>query len=180
MAATQMGEGPARMPWPPQCWHMIREVDLVRLVAEHSAWLRLCARLEALADDLPALPDEDDMRLLRAQIEGLTQSRRGSGEATLDALFTRERARPLARTLLDGFQLARAARIIDLDDILTALESRDTPANTIGYMMRSFFRGCRSAIAIEQLSLLTLGSGRLTGDARALLMERLIESSSPG
>lgn len=180
MATAQIGGRPKRIPWPPHCWHMIDEVDLVRLVADHSAWLRLCARLEAIADELPVLPDADEVRLLRAQVQGLTQPRQRE-DRTLDTLFFRERARPLARSLLDGFHLARTARIVDLEDILAALEDDDAAvaADTLGYMMRSFFRGCRSAIAMEQLALLALGSNRLTVDARALLVERLTESSRP-
>jgi hypothetical protein len=158
---------------------MIREGDIVRLVAEHSAWLRLCARLEAMADELPRWPDKDEVHLLRAQIQGLTQPRHPAVDSTMDDLFIRERARPLARTLLEGFHLARAARLVDVEDILEALDAEEMAANTLGYMMRSFFRGCRSAIAMEQLSLLTLGDRRLTVDARDLLVERLIESSRP-
>ncbi|WP_404712568.1 hypothetical protein [Sphingomonas sp. MMS24-J13] len=181
MATSRIGGPAKRVIWPPHCWHMIDEVDLVRLVADHSAWLRLCARLEAMADELPLVPDEDELFLLRAQVQGLTQPSRVRDDRALDSLFARERARPLARSLLDGFHLARTARIVDVEDILTALEGEGAAvsADALGYMIRSFFRGCRSAIAMEQLALLALGSNRLTADARALLVERLTESSRP-
>jgi hypothetical protein len=173
-----MAGQPMRAKWPPRCWHMIDEIDLVRLMAEHSAWLRLCARLESIADGLPELPQTDDVRLLRAQIEGLMGTPERVDERSLDMLFVRERVRPLARNLLDGFRLARAARVVDAQDILAALEEGENgvSATALGYMMRSFFQGCRDAVAIEQLTLFALGKDRLTADARALLLERLTES----
>jgi hypothetical protein len=177
----RMAGRPMGAKWPPRCWHMIDEIDLVRLMAEHSDWLRLCARLESIADGLPSLPQADDVRLLRAQVEGLIGTPARAEERTIDALFVRERVRPLARNLLDGFRLARAARVIDAQDILAALEARGDGGNgvsatALGYMMRSFFQGCRDAVVIEQLGLFALGKDRLTADARALLLERLTES----
>jgi hypothetical protein len=160
---------------------MIDEIDLVRLIAEHSAWLRLCARMESIADALPELPQEDEVRLLRAQIEGLIGTPERVEGRSLDTLFVRERVRPLARNLLDGFRMARAARVIDAQDILDALEAGEdgdnaVSATALGYMLRGFFQGCRDAVAIEQLTLFALGKDRLTADARALLLERLTES----
>lgn len=162
-------------------WHMIDEIDLVRLIAEHSAWLRLSARLEAIADALPELPDTDEILLLRAQIDGLTRARPDASEDVLDRLLERDKGRPLACSLLQGFHAARTARLIDADDIVLALEAAagtDTPfaATALGYMLRSFFQGCRKAVALEQLSLLAVSNERLTADARALLSERLTQT----
>ena len=160
-------------------WHMIDEIDLVRLITEHSAWLRLSVRLEAIADALPALPDEDELHLLRAQVDGLTKC--DAPEDMLDRLLDRDKGRPLAKSLLDGFHAARTARLIDADDLVTALANaaeQDAPfaATALGYMLRSFFQGCRKAIALEQLALLAISNDRLTADARALLNERLTQT----
>jgi hypothetical protein len=137
--------------------------------------------MESIADALPELPQEDEVRLLRAQIEGLIGTPERVEGRSLDTLFVRERVRPLARNLLDGFRMARAARVIDAQDILDALEAGEdgdnaVSATALGYMLRGFFQGCRDAVAIEQLTLFALGKDRLTADARALLLERLTES----
>lgn len=162
----------------PRRWHMIDEIDLVRTVAEHTAWLRLCARLEAIADALPALPAADELAVLRAQILGLVEPDPAQRDCGFELPLGRNRVGPGPTAVPDGFRRARAARAIDVEDIIAALAPAadcepSLSATALGYMLRSFFQGCRAAVAMEQLALIALGGERLTEGARALLLDRL-------
>lgn len=59
-------------------WHVIQEIDLIRLVQEHRRRLALCGQAEAMADALPDRPDAATMTLFLQALEALV-TRGGAG-----------------------------------------------------------------------------------------------------
>lgn len=108
--------------------------------ASHRGQLLLCARLEALADRLPAMPPAAEVRTLAAALE--------------------ECQRVLGDELPPGnrrFDPSREHRLIDAchaDDLISALtdyvERGTLHPERLSYMLRCFFDGRRRAIALER------------------------------
>lgn len=163
-------------------WHMIDEIDLVATISAQSDWLRLCTRLEALADRLPAMLPHAETASVRVAL------RRGADGAdafiTLaETFFGRQMGSPLAYSLIGHVAARHAARTVQAHDLIEALglpAAKALDAETIGYMLRCFFEGCRQIVALERLTLLELGAERLTAAARALVTERIIECCEAG
>ncbi|PZU10715.1 hemerythrin domain-containing protein [Sphingomonas sp.] len=162
-------------------WHVIAEIDLARLVADHSGLEHMCRRLEAIADALPDLPAPEETDWITAELDML--SRHNDAEDRLmEGLFRREARDPLARSVLDHIRGRHIACTVLGQDLVAALApDPDAPVPTepeaLGYMLRCFFEGCRDAIAFEELAILALGGLRLTADARALLVDRIARRS---
>jgi len=159
-------------------WHMIEEIDLVPVIALQCDWLRLCERLEVLADRLPGAFSEPERTLVCAELSRLADAPHDVFVVGAQALFVRQEGEPLAHSLIGHVARRHAARIVQAHDLIETLDLQ-TPhapdAETLGYMLRCFFEGCRQVVALERLTLLELGAERLTASARALLTERIIE-----
>lgn len=162
-------------------WRAIEEIDLVRLIADHSMTDSLCGRLERCADRLPAWPDDMEAAMLCEAREAHALGPVGREERLFTVLFERELAEPLCHTLIEAIHLRRIACVVQAQDLIATLRSaigreRTISSETFGYMLRCFFESCRSAMLLEELSILTLGADRLTGAARAALGARLISA----
>ena len=156
-------------------WHVIQEVDIIGLVSEQVRRAVLCDRLEAMADALPAHASQGEIETLDVVLAELFTRER---HVALMTLLSRGPSDPLKQALLDHL------RVQDLEDAATARELIDalTPATasdhaispeTLGYMLRGIFTGCRRAIDFEQLAILTLAGHRMTPAARMLLVDAL-------
>jgi len=159
-------------------WHMIDEIDLVATIAAQCDWLHLCARLEALADCLPARLPADETMSVSAELRRLVGAPRDAFVATADLLFGQQMGVPLIHSLIGHVTARHAARTDQVYDLIEALDPRtdgDLGREALGYMLRCMFESCRQIVALERLTLLELGAERLTSAARALLTERIIE-----
>lgn len=160
-----------------QHWHVIEEIDLTRLIADHCDLERLCAALEAYADDLPRqFPELAEY--LRRTLESSIVAHNRRAEARLNALFGREASAPLARGLLARIRAGHSACAVRARDLVAALrpdppEGRALHADMLAFMLRGFFDYCRQAMAFEELAILQLGGARLTKDARATLSDSI-------
>jgi hypothetical protein len=155
-------------------WHMIDEIELVPLVVEHRRWQRLCARLEAIADQLPEMPTLIEIAALRSQLRDAFSDDDRNRVFPFETMFEAESARPQVRRLLDRLHNRRAEQAVEaqnLADMIAAEPGGRTSADTLGYMLRCVFAGCEESIAIETLALLFIAPERLTAAARALLVQ---------
>jgi len=159
-------------------WHVIQEIDLVRLVGEHRRRAALCDRLEAVADRLPDRPAPDEAAAIERALAAVVERDERDEIALLRAMLLHGPVQPLARSLIDHIRRRHASDAAAAQELTAALQptaARDPvpSAETLGHMLRGFFTGCRRAIDFEQLTILTLAGHRLTPDARALLVEAL-------
>lgn len=159
-------------------WHVIRVDDLARMMAAHARLRAVCARLEAYADALPVRPADAEAHAVCRDLRAVLVSYPRDEDAVIDSLVEDTRTDPLTAAVVKRLRARHASDAIQADDILAALSGDTVPcAEALGYMLRSFFEGCRLAIDCTQLAVLTLGSGRLTLDARDMLVRGLCERS---
>jgi hypothetical protein len=156
----------------------IPEDDILRLVEDHRQLGELCDLLECCADELPALPPAPVVQRICDALNGLYDP----GDATSAPYPTvtqlYDAADPLAAVLIEQVHARHVADATHAEDLADALRGslemaeRVTP-NTLGYMLRCFFDGCRQAMDCEELAILALARHRLTTAARSLLIESL-------
>ena len=166
-------------------WHMIEEIDLVRFIAGQSAWLRLCADLECMADRLPDRAPREETAAISAELGRLVGDLHDGFPRQIEELLGESATTPLARSLIDHVAARDAARTVHAYDLIEALvppptSTSQVDAETLGYMLRCFFEGVRQTVALERLSLFELGGDRLTAGARILLTDRIIECCEAG
>lgn len=153
---------------------VIRVDDLARMIAAHARLRAICARLEAYADALPVRPADAVAHALCRDLRAVIVSYPRDEDAVIDALFDDSRTDPLTAAVVGRLRARHGSDAIQADDILAALSGVTVPcAEALGYMLRSFFEGCRLAMDFMQLAVLTLGGGRLTLDARDMLVRGL-------
>ncbi|AOH85508.1 hypothetical protein AWL63_17760 [Sphingomonas panacis] len=157
---------------------MIDEIDLVGLVADHAAAERLCARLEACADQLPQRPAPAEIGDLCAALQSSIVDHVESEDRFLATMFAHDLRDPLCHALLDHIHTRHVACTVLAQDLIASLDAtapghRTICAEALGYMLRCFFDGCRAAMAFEELAIVVLAGTRLTREARALLTGRL-------
>ena len=162
-------------------WHVIDEIDLVRLLAGHAELRTLCDLLEACADTLPVMPSPAQTTVLCQRLTVAIDRYARAGETLLEEMFRREADRPLAAALLARIRARHAIDDSSAQDLIAALDPESTepdrfPPEMLGYMLRCFFDGCRRAMDFTELAILALGERRLTRDARALLIGSLARS----
>ncbi|WP_294392928.1 hypothetical protein [uncultured Sphingomonas sp.] len=162
-------------------WHVIAEIDLMRIVAEHAAIEHLCKRLESIADTLPERPSPGAVVIVTEELEELLGAHNSHEDQVLEAMFARDLPRLLTHSLLDHIHARHISCAVQAQDLSAALMAgaegeHAVPAETLGYMLRCFFEGCRDAMAFEQLAILALAGNRLTDGARALMTERMAQT----
>lgn len=162
---------------PVAAWQILHEVDVARLVVQHTALRNLCVELETCANHLP---DPDAVvgaaRVSAALIDTLRRH-----ESLEDAMMTSlGDADPagLASRMWARIRHRRAADRLhaeDLHDALTGGVEAVGPVrfDTLSYMMRCLFDGCLRGIDLEEAAMLLLAPGRLTAAARATLIASL-------
>lgn len=159
-------------------WHVIHEIDLIRLMQAHRHRLALAAQAEAIADGLPNRPTEPMMTaFLIALQELVTKGERADGDG-LEAMLLNRHDDPLTWTLIDHVRHRHRADRAAASELIAAFDEADAfvAPETLGHMLRSFFTGCRRAVDFEELTLIALAGHRLTSEARALLVDALTES----
>lgn len=161
-------------------WHIIQEIDLIRLVQEHRRRLALCAQAEAMADILPNRPAGPVMAMFLDALDLLVTRGEQADGVYLAAMLSNGQDDPLTTTLLDHVRhrhMADAAAARELVAAVGEADAFDAP-ETLGHMLRSFFTGCRRAVDFEQLTIIALAGHRLTPEARGLLVDALAASLS--
>ncbi|PZO75908.1 MAG: hypothetical protein DI640_03765 [Sphingomonas taxi] len=157
-----------------QYWHVIDEIDLVGLIADHARLRVLCDRLEACADALPDRVSESETDALGRSLCAMMVRNPRPGTAAIDALFACDLDDPLTAALLRRMRAWHLRASIHADDIAAALSGDATPcAEAFGYMLRGFFDGCRREMDFTELVILALGADRLSRNARAMLVDGL-------
>jgi hypothetical protein len=157
-------------------WHVIHEIDFARLIADHAHLRTVCDQLEACGDTLPDRPTDADADAVCRNLRAVVVSHPREENAVIDALFARELDDPLTAALVGRIRARHLSDAIHADDILAALSGASKPcAEAFGYMLRGFFDGCRRAMDFTELAILTLGTRRLTQEARAALVGGLCE-----
>lgn len=148
-------------------WHVIAEIDLAAMLAGHGEQRRLCAVLEALADDLPDLPDNEELSALAQRLLAFA-SGAPAEEPTFARLGLTRGTDGGILAELSRWRLLDALHAQDLADILAG--GSGDPGKDIdrlAYMLRCFFEGCRRTIMLSEMAVLMLGGGRLTRAAAA-------------
>jgi hypothetical protein len=160
-------------------WHVIHELDLARLIAAHARVRDVCDRLEACADALPRRLSDAETDAVCRDLRAVFVSYPRDEDALIAALFGLGLGDPLTAAVVARMRASHVSDAIQADDILAALSGVSAPcAEAFGYMLRSFFDGCRQAVDFTQLAILTLGAGRLTRGARDMLVRGLCERSA--
>ncbi|AHE51966.1 hypothetical protein NX02_01000 [Sphingomonas sanxanigenens DSM 19645 = NX02] len=163
-------------------WHVIHEIDLVRLIAGHRMRSDLCDRLECVADGLPSRPPADIEAALCDMLAGAVARDGRDALARLKALLPGGGGDGFAKGLIGRIRTRHAADAAAADELAAALqaaEQRDAlGAEALGYAIRCFVSGCRATIEFELLAIVALAGHRLTTPARVLLTERLLPTAS--
>ncbi|PZO79821.1 MAG: hypothetical protein DI632_03995 [Sphingomonas hengshuiensis] len=161
-------------------WHVIQEIDLMRLIGGHGRRLALCDQAERIADALPHRPDATTLAAFLAALEDQVVRGEEAEDAFLATMLLNGRDDPLAQTLLGHVRWRHAADGAAARELIAAFVEADVRVapETLGHMLRGFFAGCRHAVAFEQLTIVALAGHRLTADAGALLADALAESAA--
>lgn len=165
----------------PRRWWMIDEIDLARLIAEQHDLAGLCDLLEACADALPIPPTPELASQLCTSLHELA-TRDAEADTKFAALFDRDAGDVLTLALLDQSRRRRADDALHAQDLIAMLQADASASvastDALGYMLRCFFNGCRAAMDIELLAVLTLARHRLTSAARTLLVDSIVRRSA--
>lgn len=163
-------------------WHVIREIDLAPLIARHAQVARLCDRLEACADRLPAWPTEAEVEQLCRELNDLIDREQESDGVFVAELFGSEARDSLTSALLRQIDTWQVANLIHAQDVASALRGGSSRAGTspetLSYMLRSCFMARRQTLAFEELAILELGQHRLSQDGRATLVDSLCRQTT--
>lgn len=159
-------------------WHVIREIEVARLLARQDRRERLCDALEACADALPDRPSDEHARQLCAALDTLAHDQDGDDDRFLRSIFHLQADDPLTDALLGRIMQARIADAATCQELIAALtpqgpDQQPLDAEAMGYLLRCCFTAWRQAIAFEELAILTLADRRLTREAREMLIARI-------
>ncbi len=158
-------------------WRVLHEVDVARMVAQHATLRDLCVELEGCADKLPGRDAiMEGIRVSSALAEGLRRHEAVEC-ATLNGLFDSD-PKISMNSLLARIRHRHAVDHLHAEDVRDALATAaQTPGSvrpdTLGYMMRCLFDGCRRGIDFQEAAILMLARDRLTLAARATLSASL-------
>lgn len=153
------------------------EADVIALVAQHAGLRALCDELEACADRLPGRAVLHHATLLSAQLA--TDLRRHQGfDAALFGSCGGPGAATPAGAVLARVRACHASDQLHAEDLHEALHAAAIsparlPAETLGYMMRSLFDGCRRSIDFQEATILWLAGDHFATAARARLCKSL-------
>lgn len=159
-------------------WHVIDEVDLAPLLADHAAVRLMCRAAEALADRLADLPGPGERFAVADRIEASVRDHVTVTGAFLERMFGGEHL-AFGGGLLTRILRDQIADGVHADDVVEALRVDVLDhgrAQMLGYMLRCLFEGCRRALDFEELAVLFLARDRLTQQAR-LALEHVLERS---
>ncbi|MCP8893035.1 hypothetical protein [Sphingomonas faeni] len=156
-------------------WHVVNEVDLAPLLADHAAVRRMCQRAEDLADQLSEGPGLEQRGNLAETVRCCIRDHVKVTGNCLEQLFGGEALRfgqgVLARILLD--QISDAVHAEDVIELLQRETLEPEKIDMLSYMLRCLFDNYRRAIDFEELTLLSLAGTRLSAEARLALEHSL-------
>ena len=163
-------------------WRARTEKGVHALVAEHVVLRALCDRLEAIADGLPGLPPAEERRQLSRHLTTLLPPHQARESELLQSLLPADGASPVEHSLVERIRDQHVMDAVHAQDLGAALEAAgpDSNGDTLGYMLRCFFDGCRRAMAFEELALLRLAGRRLSPAATSLLTACLRTGTAVG
>lgn len=150
-------------------------IGIERMVAGHAELRDLCRQLEGCADLLPDRHAIPRAALVSAALAATLRRHDASDLATLPALLGIDSAAigTLPRRI-EGCHAIDQLHAEDLHDALaTAAVGAPIHAETLSYMMRSVFEGCRRGICFQEAAILLLVGARITSSARAMLWSSL-------
>lgn len=155
-------------------WHVIHEIDLVRLIEDQRGRLAVCDRAERIADALPQRPDGAALTEVLAALDRLATRGEADVSAWLEAMLL-DGGDHLASTVLDHIRQQHVADAAAARELQAALGEGGWSGSpdALGYMLRGFFTACRRAVDFERLTIIALARHRLTPDAHALLVAAL-------
>ena len=157
-------------------WHVIQEVDLVRLIGDHHRRAALCVHAEVMADDLPRRPDAKTLTAFLAALDERVIQTETDDWSFWGAMQVHGRDDTLVSTVLDHIRARRASDVASAREVIAALDAgADIAPDMLGYILRGFFTHCLRSIDFEQLAVLAMAGHRMTPDARALLTDALAE-----
>jgi len=147
-------------------WHIINELDLVRLVADHSQIEQMCHALLGSTRNTPQLPIR-----IRDLLDTVIIPHARNEEMWLEDRLVGAAAPPTALTLLETIRIGHCALIHGSRRLAAALEaSPEMPWEQI----HGFVNTCHQAIMLETLAISYLAGPRLTPEARQLLEGSMI------
>jgi hypothetical protein len=162
-------------------------IEIERMVAGHAALRDLCEQLEACADLLPDPGSILRAALVSASLAATLRSHDAMDAAMLPGLIPGllDPRRGIAMGALPGrIRACHASDQLHAEDLHDALAAAaiggPVHADTLGYMMRALFDGCRRGICFQEAVILLLGQARLTASARALLWASLTGRPAAG
>ncbi|MCH8685551.1 hypothetical protein [Pedomonas mirosovicensis] len=178
MMAYQAGNGsPGRRE---RCWHMITELDLMRLVADHSRLERYCRALEAATSGAPGARQRTITPMLRDMVETALELCARHGQERLEAWFDAEAGEPVAGALLSAIRAAHGSALRQCRELIATLERRaqlqeeGSATSLAAALLRGTIQSCRQAMLLEKLAIAQLAGERLTPGARGLLDDSLV------
>ena len=161
------------------------ERDVLRLVADHRRLGELCDLLECCADELPAMPPASVVEQICEALTELMGQDVSDPSPYPDVASLYDPTDPLALVLMKEVHARHAADTLHAQDLVDALRGvpdmthRLSP-DTIGYMLRCFFEGCRQAMNCEELAILALARDRLPQSTHRILIDSLRRRSRSG
>lgn len=162
-------------------WHVISEVELAPLLADHAAVRRMCREVEALADRLGDYPGIEERSAIANLIHGCIREHVAVTGRLLEQIFAGEQLSfgdgVLTRILLD--QIADGVHAEDVAEALRSEILEPERLDMLGYMLRCLFDSCRRALEFEELALLSLAGHRLSKGARTAL-EHILDTCPAG
>lgn len=166
-----------RAPYPGPAWRVLHEVDVARMVAQHATLRQLCNALENCADRLPDRAAVLDAAGVSAELAEALSHHEMVENTILSGLFDADPAVEV-NTLLRRIRHRHAVDHLhaeDLHDELVTAAATLGPIrqDTLSYMMRCLFDGCRRGIDFQEAAVLMLARDRLTLAARATLKASL-------
>lgn len=164
-----------RRPQPP--WRVLHEVDVARMVAQHATLRALCTALEKCADELPAREAVVQGISVSAALAECLRHHEVVENVILSGLFESDPTISMNQ-LLGRIRHRHAVDHLHAEDLRDALGvAAQTPgpvrSDTLSYMMRCLFDGCRRGIDFQEAAILMLAHDRLTRGARETLSASL-------
>ena len=155
-------------------WWLLREADVASLIAQHAALRHLCEELEDCADHLPDRAALACAARTSAAFAELLKGHEAVERTIFGGVLATTATGVLPARIRDchGVDQLHAE---DLHEALTIAAQMVGPIrlDTLSYMMRCLFDGCRRSIDFQEAGMLLLARNRLTLSARLALLASL-------
>ncbi len=151
-------------------WHVISELDLMRLMADHSQMDQICSALLSGTESSVQLAIR-----LRDLLDTTLIPHARNEEMWLEDRLLGENVPPIAHSLLDAVRTGHCTMIHGCRRLANALEtSTEVPMD----LVHAFIDTCRQGMMLETLVISYLADQRLTPEARQLLEHSMVSLQS--